>query len=157
MEIVQNISNSIFDIKEKLKDEEYVKIMRQLQELSKQQGISHILHKGFCCIETNIILDNDELTELTHSIFNVFNIDIWMDKRIDQTYNDDWQNKILLKKLIEKHGSIPVQEIEKINYNYTLHRYKLLDEVDMHRNCEHDVILKETKFDFVEISPVDFP
>ena len=84
MEQIQELSNKIFDIKHKLKDQEYIDLMKTLETFHCKKD--KIKHSVYCILSTNIFKPDGDIEEIT----NFFVIEMHNTHNIDKGCHDEF-------------------------------------------------------------------
>ena len=149
MEQIQELSNKLFDIKHKLKDQEYIDLMKTLEKIHIKKD--KIKHSVYCILSTNIYKPDGDLEEIT----NFFVIEMYNTHKVD-ILNNTFEIEEALHLEYELRGAtMNSQEIKNINLHYAIHNKLIHDYIDTFDPSNDDeLIVCPTRLNYSGAYPI---
>lgn len=124
---ITEISDYIFNIKNNLKDQEFIDIMNLLGKIYKTNNkIPHMLSLSINTQwKVQCELEDDE----TGIHFNIVRLPIYLTKKHSIEFSDDSEDSIILKHLVDKEGTFPIESVNKLNNAYNNHNKRLISDI----------------------------
>ncbi len=142
MDNILHLSNLVFDIKDKITDNEFMNIMDSLSKINKGNLIEH---NAFCCLTT--VIEG----EIEDTVSTTFYLNVNLPERVNHIHDIDWEPNFLIQKLIEKKGNISMEEIPYMHRCYDRHR----NHVIQHSNLQPFCLIGGTTLEFLSVCPED--
>lgn len=149
MEQIQELSNKIFDIKQKITDQEYIDLMKTLEKIHIKKD--KIKHSVYCILSTNIFKPDGDCEEIT----NFFVIEMYNDHKVDILNNTFAIEESLHLEYELRGATMNSQEIKNINLHYAIHNKLIHDYVDS-SDCSNDdeLIVSPTRLNYSGAYPI---
>ena len=149
MEQIQELSNKLFDIKQKITDQEYIDLMKTLEKIHITKD--KIKHSVYCILSTNIYKPDGDLEEIT----NFFVIEMYNTHKVD-ILNNTFEIEEALHLEYELRGAtMNSQEIKNINLHYAIHNKLIHDYIDTFDPCNDDeLIVCPTRLNYSGAYPI---
>ena len=145
---IQDLGNIIFDNSKYLKDQSYRNMLEILKDIVETVPINN--HSVYAYLETNYIINEDEITEELETIVTHFKFIILLNKNIFQMLQDDLD--ISLKLIMNNNlGRIQFKEMKKFMMAYSIHCKKLFNILD----DDIDIKIKDTTINYLSIESLD--
>ena len=145
---IQDLGNIIFDNSKYLKDQSYRNMLEILKDIVETVPTNN--HSVYAYLETNYIINEDEITEELETIVTHFKFIILLNKNIFQMLQDDLD--ISLKLIMNNNlGRIQFKEMKKFMTAYSIHCKKLFNILD----DDLDIKIKDTTINYLSIESLD--
>lgn len=145
---IQDLGNIIFDNSKYLKDQSYRNMLEILKDIVETVPINN--HSVYAYLETNYIINEDEITEELETIVTHFKFIILLNKNMFQMLQDDLD--ISLKLIMNNNlGRIQFKEMKKFMTAYSIHCKKLFNILD----DDIDIKIKDTTINYLSIESLD--
>ena len=145
---IQDLGNIMYDNSKYLKDQSYINMLAILKDIVETVPINN--HSVYAYLETNYIINEDEITEELETIVTHFKFIILLNKNIFQMLQDDLD--ISLKLIMNNNlGRIQFKEMKKFMMAYSIHCKKLFNILD----DDIDIKIKDTTINYLSIESLD--
>ena len=145
MDEILHLSNLVFDVKDKLTDNEFLNIMTAMSKIYKGRLIDH---KVYCLLRTLIQTDEDQIDDC---VITTFYLTVGLPEKTDYIYQVDWEDNFLMKKMIEKKGSLSLDQFPYINSVYDRHRNNVTYHIKLHNFSS----TQDTCLEFLSVNPLN--
>tara|TARA_R110000824_G_scaffold114138_1_gene264406 strand:- start:143 stop:610 length:468 start_codon:yes stop_codon:yes gene_type:complete len=149
MEQIQELSNKLFDIKHKLKDQEYIDLMKTLETFHCKKN--KIKHSVYCILSTNIFKPDGDIEEIT----NFFVIEMHNDHKIDIFNNTFALEESIQLEYELRAATMNSQQLKTINLHYAIHNKLIHDYIDtFDASNDDELIVSPTRLNYSGAYPI---